>query len=258
MNRSVVRLLTIVVAVGAVVAGVVPGASARPYRGEDAGRPWGPLTVLQEGNMVLVGDLASTSNGNTVVSWGAGVDGRYSTYMAARRLNQPWGQPVKPLRGQDTEFVSHGSRVTVGARYEGRFRLRTLLPDATWGPVRGVPQVPNFPFTEYVLTGNDDGDLAVWWIRSKSTGLVVRRDGRWQQPRQIPIGRGYVESLTMDRSGAVDVVYAPPINQVSVPRLLHVRRSPAGEWRAPTTRPRAALVRSPSPPTTPGRWPSAG
>lgn len=105
-------------------------------------------------------DLASTSNGNTVVRWAGGKDGRYRTYVAVRRANAPFGSPRQLLPGNITQFVTHGANVTVGSARRGDFLLRTLRRDASWDPTRTVPQVRPGSST-YQLVGNAGGGLGI-------------------------------------------------------------------------------------------------
>ncbi len=221
------------------VVGLAPGAAASP-----AERGWSPLTVLQEAHNVQVVDLTSTSNGNTVVSWAGGIDGRYRTFFAVRRGRALFGPPREMLPGRITTFVTHGAEVTVGSVRNDDFLLRTLRRDASWGPVRTIAPVPVQPGSStYQLVGNAVGDLAVWWFAADgSTRLVVRRNGTWQQPQRVPIGNGYPESITMDRTGGVDVVYSPRRNEVAAAVLRHVRRAPSGAWGAPKTLARGSLT----------------
>lgn len=188
-------------------------------------------------------DLASTGNGNTVVSWSGRSDGRYGTWFAVREGDGPFGPAREILPGQVTELVVQGATATVGAVTRDGFLLRTLRADGTWGPVTRVPEVGVGPDDgSYQLVGTDGGDLAVWWyVGFDRTRVAVRQDGRWQPTETVPIGAGPVDSLTIDDAGAVDVVYTPPRDQVAASRLLHVRRAPDGAWGRPTELARGSL-----------------
>lgn len=198
---------------------------------------WSPVVVLEDDAFDVNGEsLATTSGGLTVASWGARKDGRYGVFFAVREQDQPWGQPRTGLPGRLTELVVHGSRATVGAVHDGRFLLRSLRPNGTWGATRTVGDVPVYPWATYHLAANNRGDLVVWWQRRDSTELAVRRAGQpWQSADVVPIGRGQVESVTLDDAAAVDVVYTPRVTEVARHRIFHVRRTPDGTWQQPTT-----------------------
>jgi hypothetical protein len=199
--------------------------------------------VLQSDAWNVAGEsVATTSRGLTVARWSARHDGRSGTFFAVRQPDQAWGQPRIVLEGRLTELVIHDAFATVGTVHDGRFKLRSLRPDGTWGAVRTAPAVPVYRYATYHLDANDRGDLVVWWQRGDSTELTVRRaGGAWQRPEAVPIGSGAVESLTLDDSAAVDVVYTPKVTEVARHRIFHVRRSPSGSWGGPTTLARGDL-----------------
>lgn len=195
------------------------------------------MTVLQDDAYDVNGEsVATTSGGLTVASWGARKDGRSGVFFAVREQSQLWGQPRIVLPGRLTELVVHGASATVGAAHEGHFLLRSLRPDGTWGAPRTVAAIPVYRYATYHLAANDRGDLVVWWQRQDSTGLAVRRTGQaWQDSTVVPIGRGSVESVTLDDAAGVDVVYTPPVTEVARHRISHVRRAPDGSWQPAKT-----------------------
>ena len=231
---------------GILAAGLLAGSTAAPYAtaSVDPGPRWGELVILDDDQRdVYAVDLATSANANTVASWASYGGSRPGNFFAVHPRGGSWGPPEQILPGDFTTFVTHGSKVSVASTHDGEFLLRTLRADATWGPTRTVEQVPVHRYASYHLTGNDAGDLTVWWTRTNGLNrLIVRRDGEWQQKQRIPIGRGVVEGLSMDDSGIVDVVYTPKRTEVASPSIKHIRRVPPGLWGPPTTLAEGSII----------------
>jgi hypothetical protein len=231
-------------AVTGVVAALTLGSGAAAATDPTDQPTWEPPQVLEADVQAIDPELVSTTTDGTVAVW---LDGTADEVRATvRPAGEPWRTPIRiggsVSGGLEMTPMPEGAAMVAWCT-DYRVMVRRLRGDGTWAAPRPIAAQLDSPwcYESFHVDAGGSGAMAVTWEREAGGGsdhprLAYRASsGQWHSPEPIPnVADGQVVDVAVNTAGVTQVVYSELRDNLSVARLMYLRRSPAGAWSEPT------------------------